>query len=82
MANLALKGYCLPKIGQLVIKTHSIVQYIVNKFKFTGSIKNEPRKSKRRNLVLEKKGMYLIKYEKECPKTASNCWKYYKENYV
>ena len=43
MVNLALKGYCLPKIGQLVNKTDSTVQYIV-KFKYTGSIKNEPRK--------------------------------------
>ena len=46
MVNLALKGYCVPQIGQLVNKTHSTVQYIVNKFKCTGSIKNEPRKPK------------------------------------
>ena len=44
MVKLALKGYCLPKIGQVVNKTHSTVNYIVNKFK------NEPTKSKRRKL--------------------------------
>ena len=64
MVNLVLKSYCLPKIGQLFNKTHSSVQYIVNKFKYTGSIKNETRKPKRRNSVLEKKGMYLTKDEK------------------
>ena len=47
MVNLARKGYCWPRIGQLVNKTHSAVQY---KFKYTGSIKNEPRKPKKRIL--------------------------------
>ena len=46
MVNIALKGYSLPKIGQLVNKTHSTVQYIVNKFKYTGSMKNAHRKPK------------------------------------
>ena len=64
MVNLALKGYSLPKIGQLVNKTHSTVQYIVNKFKYTESIENEPIKPKRRILSARQKGMYLIKYEK------------------
>ena len=50
MVNLDLKGYCLPKIGQLVNKTHSTVLYIVNKFKYTETIKNEPTKPKRRIL--------------------------------
>ena len=47
VVNLALKGYSLHKIGQLVNKTYSIVQYIGNNFKYTGSIKNEPRKPKK-----------------------------------
>ena len=64
MVNLALKGYCLPKIGQLVNKTHSTVQYIVNKFKYTESIKNEPTNQREEYSVLDKKGMSLIKYEK------------------
>ena len=54
--NLALKCYCLPKIGQLVNKTHSTVQCIVNKFKYTGYIKNKARKPKGKHSVLEKKG--------------------------
>ena len=66
MVNLALKVYCLPKIGQLVNKTHSTVQYIVNKFKYTESIKNEPTKPNRRilNARQERYVAYLIRYEK------------------
>ena len=43
------------KIGQFVNKTHSTVHYIVNKFKYTESIKNEPRKPKRRILSAREK---------------------------
>jgi hypothetical protein len=38
----------LRKIGQLVNKTHSTVQNIVNKFKYTESIENVRRRPKRR----------------------------------
>ena len=64
MVNLALKGYCLPKIGQLVNKTHSTVQYIVNKFKYTESIKNEPTKPKRRILSARQERYVLDKIRK------------------
>ena len=63
MVNLALKG-CLPKIGQLVKKLHSTVHYIVNKFKYTGSINNEPRKLKRRILSAREERYVIKKYEK------------------
>ena len=53
MENLSLKGY-MGRIGQLVYKTHSAVQYLVNKFKYTGSIKHVPRKQKRRILSARK----------------------------
>jgi len=61
MVNLALKVYCLPKIGQLVNKTHSTVQYIVNKFKYTESIKNEARNPKRRILSARQERYVLNK---------------------
>ena len=48
MVNLALKGNFLPKI-ELVNKTFNCTVYF-NRFKYTGSIKNEPRKPKRRIL--------------------------------
>ena len=47
MVNLALKGCSLRKIGQLV-KIHSTIQYIVNTFKYTRSIKHVLREPKRR----------------------------------
>jgi len=50
MVNLALKGYC-----------HSTVQYIDNMFKYTGSIKNEPRKPKRRILSAREERYVLDK---------------------
>ena len=65
MVNLALKGHCLPKIGQLVNKTHPIVQYIVNKFKYTGSIKNKARKPKRKILSAKEKSYVLYKIRKK-----------------
>ena len=40
-------------------KTQSTVQYIVNKFKYTGSIKNVPRKSKRR-ILNAREEMYVL----------------------
>jgi hypothetical protein len=64
MVNLALKGYILPKIGQFVNKTHSTVQYIV-KFKYTGSIKNEPTKPKRRILSAREERFVLDKLRKK-----------------
>ena len=47
---LALKGKSLREIGETVGKTHSTVQYIVNKFKYQGSWKNLKRKSKDKKL--------------------------------
>ena len=41
------------------------MQYIVNKFKYTGFIKNKARKLKRKILSAREKGLYLIKYEKK-----------------
>ena len=73
MVNLALKGYCLPKIGQLVNKTHSTAQGIVNKFKYTGSITNEPRRPKRRILIDREERCVLDKIRKNPRLSARNC---------
>ena len=64
VVNLTLKGNSLRKIGQLINKTYSTVQHIVNKFKYTESIKNELQNQRDECSVLDKKGMYSIKYEK------------------
>ena len=58
VANVALKDYCLHKLG-LLYKTHSAVHYIPNKFKNTGSMKNVPRKPKRRMLSAREE-RYLV----------------------
>ena len=65
MVKLALKGYCLPKIGQLVNKTHSTVQYIVNKFKYSESIKNKPTKPKRIILSARQESFVLGRIRKK-----------------
>ena len=70
MVNLALKGYSLPKIGQLVTKTHSTVQYIVNKFKYTGSIKNEPRKPKTR-ILSAREERYVFNKIRKIPRLSA-----------
>ena len=45
-------------------KTHSTVQYIVNKLKYTESIKNEPTKPKRRILSAREERYVLDKIRK------------------
>ena len=64
VVNLGLKGYCLRKIGRIINKTLSIVQYIVNKFKYTGSIKYVPRNPKRR-IVSAREERYVVKEIRE-----------------
>ena len=56
VVNLTLKGNSLRKIGQLINKTYSTVQHIVNKFKYTGSIKKVVENQGEEYSVLEKKG--------------------------
>ena len=52
------------QIGQLLNKTHSTVQYIINEFKYTGSIKNVPRKPKRRVLSAREERSVVNKIRK------------------
>ena len=58
------------KIGQLVYKTHSTVQYIVNKFKYTESIKNEPRKPKRR-ILSDRQQRYVLDKIRKNPRLSA-----------
>ena len=53
--------------------THSTVQYIVNEFKYTGSIKNVSRKPKRRILSAREERYVIIKYEKILDWVSQNC---------
>ena len=52
------------------IKTHSTAQYIVNKFKYTGSIKNEPRKPKRR-ILSAREERYVLNQIRKNPRLSA-----------
>ena len=67
--NLALRGYSLRKIGQTVNKSHSTVQYIVNKFREEGSTQNVPRKPKERRLN-KRDERFILKRVRENPRLS------------
>ena len=50
IVNMALRGYSLRRIGREFNKSHSTIQYIVDKFKNQGTVCNMPRKCKQRRL--------------------------------
>ena len=79
MVNLAIKGHCLPKIGQLANKTHSTVQYIVNKFKYTGSLKNKARKPKRK-ILSAREERYALNKIRNNPKLSAPKLRWIVEN--
>ena len=61
IVKLALKGNSLRKIGQIVGKTHSTIQKIVDKFKYEGTVHNKAGRGRKsilterdeRNIVLQ-----------------------------
>lgn len=65
--NLALKGDFMRKIWNLVNKSHSTVQYIINKFRYNGTTQNIPRRSKERTLT-EREERYVVNKMKTNPK--------------
>ena len=64
---LALKGYSMGKIANLVNKSHSTVKYIINKFRYNGTTQNIPRRSKERTLT-EREERYVVNKMKTNPK--------------
>ncbi|KAJ4437995.1 hypothetical protein ANN_13934 [Periplaneta americana] len=67
--SLALRGYSLRKIGNIVKKPHSTVSYIVNKFKYNGSIKNIPRS--RKSFLNEKEKRFIVNKVKVNPRVTA-----------
>ena len=65
--NLALKGYSMGKIRYMVNKSHSTVQYVMNKFRYNGTTQNIPRRSKERTLT-EREERYVVNKMKTNPK--------------
>lgn len=70
IVNLALKGYSLRKIGRLIGKCHATVQYILNKFKYKGSVENVPRKPKQKKLS-EKEERTIVRQVKFNPRISA-----------
>lgn len=68
--SLALRGYSLRKIGNIVKKPHSTVSYIVNKFKYNGSIKNIPRRS-RESFLNEREKRFIVNKVKVNPRVTA-----------
>ena len=65
--NLALKGYSMGKIRYMVNKSHSTVQYVMNKFRYNVTTQNIPRRSKERTLT-EREERYVVNKMKTNPK--------------
>ena len=65
--NLALKGYSMGKIRYMVNKSHSTVQFVMNKFRYNGTTQNIPRRSKERTLT-EREERYVVNKMKTNPK--------------
>lgn len=69
IVNMALRGYSLRRIGREVNKSHSTIQYIVDKFKNQGTVSNMPRKCKQRRLN-EREERFLVRQIKRNPQLS------------
>ncbi|KAJ4444447.1 hypothetical protein ANN_06239 [Periplaneta americana] len=69
IVRLALKGYSLRKIGNIVNKSHSTIQYVVNKFKYRGFTANQKRKPKEK-ILNEREKWFKIRQIKSNPRLS------------
>ncbi|KAJ4445117.1 hypothetical protein ANN_06918 [Periplaneta americana] len=69
IVRLALKGYSLREIGNIVNKSHSTIQYVVNKFKYRGFTANQKRKPKEK-ILNEREKRFKIRQIKSNPRLS------------
>ncbi|KAJ4432365.1 hypothetical protein ANN_20984 [Periplaneta americana] len=67
--RLALKCDSLRKIGNIVNKSHSTIQYVVNKFEYCGFTANQKRNSKEK-ILKEREERFIIRQIKSNPRSS------------